>query len=471
MIRKNLLCLILALLTEVVFSQTQDQTRQYICEKLVVYYIDNPSVVPPSDMTTIEVDKNAIFNNQDLTTGLWTNTNNSGLKDLLIKLLRGSSNGGDLQLQRIVRNVLLIKDQKVKVYLFGDFAGGAQNGWPIYCSGGSNYPTGKGNCSWPCANTISTTGFTGHISLGAYFYSASYGLDVREKTATFIHELTHTQIPLINDASLTIDMYGPDGNHFVDEAIPSKGSAFNEGIANAFSFRYFIPDYGKVSNAFQNNSSIFVESVPTCGPLPPPLQCLQTRLSSASVASSSTGTCFGGSSCGGANLCYNIRNMPPDVLLHWEMVSSAILYQYISQFRSEIMLVRNVKTILPTLSRGVYPLTPLFKEMVKSGMNYRPANAPAGSTTFGQHLPIGIFDFYTGYKLSSKSDLETALGTTWLATDTNIDSYFTNHRSTLLGFRASAQEWRVKQLDRFAENLNVRIVNPQPAAPSTRTGN
>ena len=104
-----------------------------------------------------------------------------------------------------------------------------------------------------------------------------------------------------------------------------------------------------------------------------------------------------------------------------------------------------------------YTFMPLFKELTKAANNYHNRGNPAGTRTHGQFMPVAILDYYTGYKINSKATLEAVLGTTWSATDTNIDDYFSRHRSTLTGFRPNATTWHVgNQLSRLSEHLHVR---------------
>jgi hypothetical protein len=192
---------------------------------------------------------------------------------------------------------------------------------------------------------------------------------------------------------------------------------------------------------------------------PPPLHCLQTRLSNASVAAEAA--------CGTNKTCYKIRNVTAPVIMHCENVSANILFQYMQQFGSELMLVNDIKKAVSEMSKSSnYTFAPLFKQMVKSGNDFRNRNAGTGVTTFGQLLPIGILDYYTGYKITKKADLEATLGVTWDNTYTNVDDYFNSKRNVLLGFRSDANTWNVgQQLDKFAEHLSVKITAPASTAP------
>ncbi len=445
-----------------------ERNRQYLLEKLVFYYVDNPASAKPADLSTLEVDKIAISNNQSISSPLWTNANNEGLKTLLKKILCTAAQGGDLRLQRSIRNVLLISDKKVYVFLYNDVPNAAAHSSWIYCTNSASYGAAHSNASWPCASRFSnrTLEASGHIGIGAYFFSASRPAasggwaSEAEKGHVFIHELVHTQLPLVLEPSLgSVSMYGLGGHSFT-EMIPSKNSAFNEGIATAFAFRYHLPDWAGMSAWFNNNDELFVDNISGCA-APPPLHCLQLRLAAVPVAAEA--------SCSQSNAaCYKIRNLTAPIIMYNENVSANILYQYMREFDSELMLIRDVKNAMTDMANAAnYTFTPLFKQMVKSGMNYHNPRAPTGTVTHGQHLPLGILDYYTGYKVNSKATLESVLETTWAPTDTNIEDYFRSKRAVLIGFRANATTWSVgQQLDRFTEHLQVKI-SPATARPAT----
>ncbi len=459
----------ISMLVSSLYSQNlEEQRRQYLREKLKFFYVDNPAVERPQlkDLWTIEVDKNAIAENKDIDSPLWKNPNNAGLKDLVIKLLCSSANGGDARLQRVVRDVLLITDKLVYVFLYNDVPNtGHHNSW-IYCTN-TSYAASNNNASWPCAFYFPDRNLesSGEIGIGAYFFSStrpesSGGWSAAgDKGHVFTHELVHTQMPLVLEPSLgSVNMYGPDGSHSFNELLPSRNSAFNEGVATSFALRYFLPSWMSMTKWYNDNKVMYLDNLAGCV-APPPLHCLQTRLNSASVAAEG--------SCGTGATCYKIRNLPAPIIMHCENVSANVLYQYMQQFGSELMLVSDIKKAVGEMAKSSnYTFAPLFKQMVKTGMDFRNRNAGAGVTTFGQLLPVGILDYYTGYKVTSKADLESVLGVTWDNTYTNVDDYFSSKRNVLTGFRANANTWNVgQQLDKFAEHLSVKI-----AAPAATSG-
>lgn len=448
-------------------QSTTETTRQYLIEKLVFYYIDDPTQPFPAAgpaRAALEIDKVSISNNQDITSPLWTNTNNSGLKTVMKALLCTAANGGDVRLQSKVRNVLLITDKKVYVYLYNDFANGTPDAsMPIYCT----YDSGpKPKASWPCANYFSNRSLeaTGHIGIGAFFFhsttTAGGWTTTAEKRSVFIHELMHTQSPLA-----TVD-YG-NGGHSFSEMLPGRNSAFDEGMANAFAFRYVFPDWAQMTAWFNNDNSLFVDNITGCPAGSTNGRCLIPRLTAASVSPLA--------SCANGDQCYSIRAVPANIIMHCENVPTNVLYQYMQQFRSDIMFVRDVKRAATDLQTCAHPGTThanynfghVFKQMVKSGNNYSNPNKPAGTRTHGQFMPVAILDYYTGYKIQNKATLESALGITWDSTLPNIDDYFSTHRNTLLGFRASATSWDVNQLNRLAEHLNVRNSTTASAPANT----
>lgn len=460
---------ILLLFASTAFSQSlEEQIRQYVLEKLSFYYVDNPASAPPTNRATLEINKIDIAANRDIASPLWTHANNAGLKTLLIKLLRSSANGGDVNLQRVAKNVLLISDKRVVVYLFNDISNVAFHpGWGA-CPGGTSYTTAHNNASWPCADYIPdrTSSASGQIYIGAYFFSptrpdSSGGWSAEpEKGHVFIHELVHTQVPIVSEPTLTVNGYGTDKKHSLDEMIPSRNTAFGEGVATAFALQYFVP-YGLSMDKWHNdNATLHVENLSGCASPPTP-QCLQARLTNASVAADTTCHVNGAS-------CYKIRNIPPPILLYNESVTANVLYQYMREFGSQLMLVQDIKNAATEMNNSSnYTFAPLFKEMTKSGMSFRNSKAAAGTHTHGQLMPIAILDFYTGYKLNNKAALEAALSISWDNTYTNIDDYFSSRRNTLLGFRTNATTWNIRQqLDKFAETINVKV---SPAATSTST--
>ena len=104
-----------------------------------------------------------------------------------------------------------------------------------------------------------------------------------------------------------------------------------------------------------------------------------------------------------------------------------------------------------------FTFMPLFKKLTDAGMNYHNRRNPAGTHTHGQFMPVAILDYYTGYQIPDKATLGRVLGTTWGSSDTNIDDYFSRHRSTLMGWRPNNTTWHVgNQLSRLSEHLNVR---------------
>ncbi len=445
-----------------------EANRQYILEKMVFYYVDNPATAKPADLSTLEINKVAIGNGEDIASPLWTNANNEGLKSLLIQLLRPASQGGNVNLQRNIRNVLLITDKKVYVYLYNDFANAAKHAsWPVYCTT-TGYETAHSNASWPCAScfTDRTLEATGHIGLGAFFFNASRTGDwatANDKGAVTIHELVHTQLPLKLEPTLTVSMYGTGGHSF-SEMIPSRNSAFNEGIANAFGFRYYFPNNLQMSSWFNNNVQLTVDNLSGCSATSTQPHCLQARLAAAGVATQPTTSTV--------LKRYNIRDVPANLITYCENTTTNILFMYMSQFRSDLMLVRDVKRAATDMGvASNYTFAPLFKEMVKSGLNYHNPGLRSGLRTHGQHMPLAILDYYTGYKLTNKAALEQVLGVTWDASYPAVDEYFANKRSVLLGFRPNATTWQVRNLDQFAEHINVKTSeSTRPSAPAAPGG-
>ena len=439
--------------------------RDIVLEKLVFFYVDNPGSALPAP-AAMEIDKRTIAGGGNITSPLWTNADNAGLKTLLQELLLEPSRGGNERLQRIVATVLAISSKQVRVFLYHDTGNAtADASMPIYCTNAGAFAAAHNQASWPCARMYSPpdSTFSGEIGVGAHFFDAAVNAGgwqtSQEKGLVFVHELVHTQTPLVLESTLTGNMYGPDGGHSLWEMIPSKNSAFNEGIANAFAFRYFLPASFSITTALNNNAQLRVENDPGCSSAT--VHCLQQRLAADSVPTAAA--------CVANHQCYAIRDISPEVIMHDELISANVLYQIMAQFQSTAMLARATRAAQADMaSASNYTFMPLFKELTRQGLNYsNPANPP-GTVTHGQFMPLAILDYYTGYKVGDKAMLERVLGTTWAATDTNIDDYFRAHRATLIGFRPNATTWHVgNQLSRLAENLHVRTPASPPTAGTT----
>ncbi len=444
-------------------QNTADRNRQYVCNKLVFYYVDDPSVAMPANISTIEVDKRTIYNGQDITTPLWSNADNAGLKDILIALLRDSAHGGDLELQRCVRNVLLVSDKQVYVYLYHDTGNQVHHAsMPIYATSSGSFPS-KPNACWPSGTDFANRKLraSGHFGIGSYFFSTAYSYaggvnEQKVKRSVVIHELLHTQLALNLESTLTpIEMYGNDG-HNRYEMIPSRNSAFDEGLANAFAYCYHRPATHNLTNYLNNNTELFADSLAAqCPTGNTNVHCLQDRLAAAGVTAQSP--CWASGAA-----CYNIQDVPARYLMNCETVSANVMYYCTQQFESEMILVRAVRAMATQIrTTPGSTFAPVFREMVARGNNYSNTGNPAGVATHGQHLPMAILDYCTGYKLDSKASLEAIIGGPWRPGDTDISGYFTRHRPTFLGYRANATTWDIRYLDKFAiEHLHVRSGTP-----------
>lgn len=460
-------------------AQSPSETaRQYVLTHLVFYYVEHPESPFPSDIETIKLNVEELVSGN--TTGhtrvFWDNPNNADVKDMLLKAVRPVANGGDRKFQRVLARVLEITGNKIQVYLYNDFNNAAlsrgrkHSDWAglTNCTNTITTETGSYNfpayAAWPCARQLDDTSgeFAGHLGIGSYFFSAYATPAVHRpwKIATLVHELVHTQMKeVLETGTNSSNRYGNDDSHNLREILPSRGSAFHEGIANAFALRYHM--YGEITNWFNNADSLYVENIAGCPTGTAAAHCIQQRLTNSGLIALG--------SCGKTNArCYKITQIGPLELLYCEGVAGNILYQYMEQFRSEGMLVRSLKTALPNMRTG-YPFNALFTQMLKDGNNFG-TDATTG-TTRGQFLPLGILDYYTGYKLRDKATFERCFGfSPWNSSIVNIDSYWTTHRNTLLGFRSPATSWHTNQLRSFAEHLNVRPaasrapLNSNPAA-------
>ncbi len=461
-----ILCFICAFQAQAKAQAGYEETiRQYVLEKLRFFYVDAPGTANPSNITALEIDKVTIAQGGNIANPVWTSANNDGLKTMLKRLLCDSVHGGDILLQGRVANVLLITDKKVLVFLYNDMPNVQcpqtwKNQHP-YCENG-NYEAAHNKASWPCAFAYRDTTLptAGEIGIGAYFFNparpgTSGGWSATDdKMHVFIHELVHTQLIVENDPTLgTVNKYGTGGHSF-DELLPSKNTAFNEGIATAFALRYHRMSWNNMTDWFNTNRSMIVDNLTVCGTATnPPGHCLQTRLSNAAVP-----VAAGGST---TQQSYLLRDIPEDIIMHNENMYAYMLYEYMDQFRSEMLLVRNVKASQSEIKRASFAFVPLFKEMVKSTKRYTNPTAPAATPARGHVLTMSILDYYTGFKMTNLGKLSGIIYTDYrnLPDQQNYFDYFSpTGRQEILRYRAATPNvWSVpQQLDRFATYLHVR---------------
>lgn len=482
----SLLALTFVLSATVSAQDYAERVRNYVREKLVFYYVHDPTQPRPADMSTIEIDKNAIAEGRDIDSPVWTDARNRGLRQLLAALLRrpgGSGADGNFRLQRAARDALMLTNKPVIVYLYNDKANGiphtdwdpVTNNQPgIYCQYDDNDNT-KNQC-WPCASRFNdrTKSATGHMALGAFYFDPAPNRtieDANQKLATFLHELVHTQVQMVKESSVSwANWYGaPGSGHYGIEILPSKNTAFNEGVATAFAYRFHHPDDEKVDGWFTNNRRMWVDSIGGCGTGgAPSYRCIIDRMQAAGQ------TGVRGTLGGRPGRIYNIRTVPPDILVHNETVLANMIYEYTRQFRNSLMLVRDLKRAqvgIGATTGDDFTFTPLFREIMKSSDRFQPLYAPETQRPQGSQCMTGIVDFYLGYRMNDRATLENAFGFTWSDDLPNIDDYFTTHRAVLHGFRPNTTTWAESQLRQFAEHLNVRRAAPTPAAGGDSTNN
>lgn len=162
-------------------------------------------------------------------------------------------------------------------------------------------------------------------------------------------------------------------------------------------------------------------------------------------------------------LAYSIYDLPPRFLLHNEMVQTNIFADFMTIFNSTAILTQSIKNALTRIDINA-DSTPhsafglVFKEMVKSaGTHKNLSNSPHE----GQYMPLAILDFYTGFRIQSKRDLETAIGVKWTRGDVNIDAYFEKLRPQLLQYwTANNNIWDRSILVKFSKELRL---NPRVA--------
>ncbi len=459
-------------------STYANRVRDFVREKLVFYYIDDPTQPRPSNMGPLEIDKNAIAEGRDISSPVWTNAANRGFRQLLVDLLRPTDNGGDFRLQRITRDALLLTNKEVIVYLYNDTANAVPHpDWEdhlkesIYCQYDENDNT-KNQC-WPCASRFRDRSTTagGHMALGAFYFDPAGNTtieDAREKSATFLHELVHTQVQMVKESSVAwANWYGADGSgHYGFEILPSKNTAFNEGVATSFAFRYQQTTHENAISWFNTNKRMWVDSIPGCGTGgTPSYRCIIDRLAAAGQVGVS------GMLDSIPGRIYNIRNIPPDLLLHNETIIANMIYEYTRQYRNPLMLVRDLKRAqsgIAAITGDDFTFLPLYKEILRSSQQWQPLNTPEDQRPRGELFTMGITDFYLGYKMATRDTLENAFGFTWSNDMPNVDDYFNTQRATLHGLRHNNTTWAQIQLSTFAERLSIH--QPRPPAAASRTG-
>ncbi len=458
-----------------------DQVRNYVRENLIFYYVDNPAAARPGDMGTIEVDKNAIAQGQDITTPLWTNAGNLGLRQLVVKLLRAPANGGDFDLQRITRDALLITNKKVIVYLYNDSANGmpdptwrqSPNG--IYCRYGGTNATLVNKC-WPCANffTDRTLAAGGHMALGSHYFNPASNTtieDANTKISTFLHELVHTQLKNVIEAQVPVaNWYGaPNQGHFYSELLPSKNTAFNEGVASAFAYRYYLPNDQNLIRWLNSNATMWVDSIAGCaGGATPSYHCLMDRFRQAGMPG------VAGNSNGILGRRYPIRDIPPELLVHNETVLANLIFEYTRQYNNPLMLVRDIKRAHADINGTTgnnFTFVPLYKQMLLSSKQWQLLNTLETQNSRGEFFTAGITDFCIGYRLANRATLERSFGFTWSNDLPNIDDYFATHRAALLALRHNNTTWAQQQLTDFGTQLHIHQPSPPSATGLPEGGN
>lgn len=369
--------------------------RTYILSKLKFYYVANPNTDTTKSLLTLSssaTDPRAVFGG---------NAAMAPMVTFLKSLLNNPANGGDESFQFAFKELLKIRDKVLAVFMYNDavpFNNFAKNTF-INCTDAAGY-------EWPCATNSKTGPYFGKIHIGQHFFTSVTATNAKW---VLLHELTHTQdmsdFPqhafVVNN---TWYHYGADGGHSFDEAVPSMGFAFMEGIANAFAYQFGgAQTYGPtLSTWFTPTREIRVETVtPTVAPTPGahPDIWLYAQLQAAGVTPVRTS---------GNYAFYRISQLPARFIVHNEMVIANILLAYM-----EHISFRRVATALKTYNQGsasVFSGTGTLQTMMttlcQAGLpeSMRAQSFPSCANFPDRKeylLPLAYADYFTGFSSTS----------------------------------------------------------------------
>lgn len=409
-------------------ASATDADRTYLRGKLVFYYVDTPNQVAQFPLV---LDNAAIASGRE--TGVfWTSTKVPGLQRLVRALLRPPAQGGDDYLQSLTTWILKVLDKPVMLTLLNDvdatLSANAFTRWDA-CDDGNGR-------AWPCASNIATMDdwrancarrngetvparrdqWAGQMTLGQTVFSSGSG---GNPTATFIHELTHTQ-----DRSDRQDVrfwlsrrwynYGADGTHYTVEAVPNLRSTYQEGIANTMAlfvdsdrrrdmFRWFADNDVVIVEKALAPRSVYLNDHPCASVFEFPSQDIwlydQLRAAGAREVTSTTPI------AGYAQ--YQIRSIPPQFIVHNEYIISLTFAEYAWHLGLG-KFVRALKTNDAVLFRTpASPIAKLYETLCTMGLDGRPLSSVQNVNEAGPKpylIPLAYADYFTGYQSRSKAD-------------------------------------------------------------------
>jgi hypothetical protein len=327
------------------------------------------------------------------------NASMNSMKTFLKALLNDRANGGDESFQFAFKEILKIRDKVLAVFMYNDavpFNAFAKRTF-IDCVDAANY-------QWPCATNSKTGPYFGKIHIGRHFFSAQSTVNAQ---FVLLHELTHTQD--MSDfpqhpfyVNGTWYHYGADGTHYYDEAVPSMGFAFMEGIANAFAYQFGgAQSYGPtLATWWSPNREIMVEmATPTPAAGASTDIWLYTQLTLAGVVPIST-------SAGYAH--YRLSQLPARFIVHNEMVIANILlaYMYNISFTRVARALKTYNQGTASVFSGRGTLQTMMTTLCQAGLpESMQAQSFPSCADFPDRkeylLPLAYADYFTGFSTTS----------------------------------------------------------------------
>lgn len=369
--------------------------RTYILSKLKFYYVANPNTDTTKSLLTMAssaTDARNVFGG---------NANMAPLITFLKSLLNDRDHGGDESYQLAFKEILKIRDKVLAVFMYNDavpFNNFAKSNF-INCVDAQGY-------EWPCATNSRTGPYFGKIHIGQHFFGKYNATDAK---FVLLHELTHTQdLSEFPQHAFYVNAkwynYGSDGTHYYEEAIPSMGFAFMEGIANAFAYQFAgAQTYGPaLATWFSPTREIMVEMA-TPSPAPTgtasPDIWLYSQLQAAGVTPIST-------SAGYAR--YRLNQLPARILIHNEMIIANILLAYMYNI-SFTRVARALKTynVGPTsVFSGNGNLQTMMTVLCQAGLpESMQAQSFPSCANFPDRkeylLPLAYADYFTSFSATS----------------------------------------------------------------------
>jgi hypothetical protein len=369
--------------------------RAYIISKLKFYYVANPNTDTTKTLLTMAASAS------DARNVFGGNASMSSMVTFLKSLLNDRANGGDESFQSSFKQILNIRDKVLAVFMYNDVV--AFNNFAkttfIDCVDANGF-------QWPCATNSKTGPYFGKIHIGRHFFSAQSAVNAR---FVLLHELTHTQDmsdfpqhPFFVNGSWY--HYGADGTHYYDEAVPSMGFAFMEGIANAFAYQFGgAQSYGPaLATWFSPNREIQVEmATPTPAPGASPDIWLYTQLTAAGVTPISTS---------GGYAKYRLSQLPARFIVHNEMIIANILLAYMHNISftrvARALKTYNVGPTSPFSGRGNLQtmMTVLCQAGLPESMQAQSFPSCADFPDRKEYLlPLAYADYFTGFSSTSLS--------------------------------------------------------------------